>query len=79
MNRELSVLINFYIEILYPVCNTRIIIADSGMANGGRILYHFKRLLRDHRTTVLFTSYQTANTCREKMIDGAGYRGILKL
>jgi metallo-beta-lactamase family protein len=47
-----------------------IIIAGSGMATGGRILHHFKRLLRNYRTTVLFTGYQAGGTRGEKMLDG---------
>ncbi len=54
-------------DLQYP----HIIIAGSGMATGGRILHHFKRLLRHHRTTVLFTGYQAGGTRGEKMIDGA--------
>ncbi len=54
-------------EQQYP----HIIIAGSGMATGGRILHHFKRLLRDHRTTVLFTGYQAGGTRGAKMIAGA--------
>jgi len=48
-----------------------IIIAGSGMASGGRILHHFKRLLGDHRTTVLFTGYQAGGTRGAKMLQGA--------
>jgi len=48
-----------------------IIIAGSGMATGGRILHHMKRLLRDHRTTVLFTGYQAGGTRGAKMLSGA--------
>lgn len=48
-----------------------IIIAGSGMATGGRILHHFKRLLRDHRTTVLFTGFQAGGTRGAKMLSGA--------
>lgn len=41
------------------------------MATGGRILHHFKRLLRDHRTTVVFTGYQAGGTRGAKMLGGA--------
>lgn len=48
-----------------------IIIAGSGMATGGRILHHFKRLLKAHRTTVLFTGFQAGGTRGAKMLAGA--------
>ena len=54
---------------LYP----HIIIAGSGMATGGRILHHFKRLLSNHRTRVLFTGYQAGGTRGAKMIDGVDH------
>ncbi len=54
-------------KLHYP----HIIIAGSGMATGGRILHHFKRLLQDHRTTVLFTGYQAGGTRGAKMLGGA--------
>ena len=47
-----------------------IIIAGSGMATGGRILHHFKRLLKDHHTTVLFTGFQAGGTRGAKMLSG---------
>jgi metallo-beta-lactamase family protein len=54
-------------EIVMP----HIIIAGSGMATGGRILHHMKRLLGDHRTTILFTGYLAGGTRGAKMISGA--------
>ncbi len=53
-------------EQRYP----HIIIAGSGMATGGRILHHFKRLLSNHHTTVLFTGYQAGGTRGAKMLQG---------
>ncbi|WP_323844279.1 MBL fold metallo-hydrolase [Microbulbifer magnicolonia] len=47
-----------------------IIIAGSGMATGGRILHHFKRLLGHSKTTVLFTGYQAGGTRGAKMLEG---------
>ncbi|MFC6673148.1 MBL fold metallo-hydrolase [Marinobacterium aestuariivivens] len=53
-------------ELTYP----HIIIAGSGMVTGGRILHHLKRLLPDHRTTVLLTGYQAGGTRGAKMEQG---------
>lgn len=47
-----------------------IIIAGSGMATGGRILHHFKRLIGRSNTTVLFTGYQAGGTRGAKMLAG---------
>lgn len=54
-------------DLQYP----HIIIAGSGMATGGRILHHMKRLLGDHRTTLMFTGYQAGGTRGAKMLAGA--------
>ncbi|MGE0410082.1 MAG: MBL fold metallo-hydrolase [Amphiplicatus sp.] len=39
-----------------------IIIASSGMCEGGRIRHHLKRRLRDERNTILLTGYQASGT-----------------
>lgn len=45
-------------DINYP----HIIIAGSGMMTGGRILHHMKRLLPQHRNTLLLSGYQAGGT-----------------
>lgn len=54
-------------DIAYP----HIIIAGSGMATGGRILHHMKRLITDYRTTLLFTGFQAGGTRGDKMLSGS--------
>jgi len=57
-------------KALSDITMPHIIIAGSGMATGGRILHHFKRLLGDHRTTVLFSGFLAGGTRGAKMING---------
>ena len=48
-----------------------IIIAGSGMCNGGRILHHFRREIGRKETHVIFTGYQPPGTLGRRIIDGA--------
>jgi len=49
----------------------KIIIAGSGMSNGGRILHHEKNYLPDKNNTILLTGYQTLGTMGRLIMDGA--------
>jgi metallo-beta-lactamase family protein len=48
----------------------KIIIAGSGMSQGGRILHHEKRYLADPKSTILFIGYQAKNSLGRKVLDG---------
>jgi metallo-beta-lactamase family protein len=47
------------------------IIAGSGMVNGGRVLHHLRHRLPDPSTIVLFTGYQAEGTRGRDLIEGA--------
>jgi len=48
----------------------KIIIAGSGMSEGGRIVHHEKRYLSDPKNTILFIGYQVANSLGRRIRDG---------
>lgn len=48
----------------------KIIIAGSGMMNGGRILHHAIRYLPEERSTLLLVGYQAAGTLGRRIYDG---------
>jgi len=48
----------------------KIIIAGSGMSQGGRILHHEQRYLSDPKTIMLFVTYQAAGTLGRRIFDG---------
>lgn len=48
----------------------KIIMAGSGMSEGGRILHHEKRYLPDPKSTLLIIGYQTRGTLGRRLLDG---------
>ncbi len=48
-----------------------IVIAGSGMCEGGRILHHLKNTITDPNNIILITGYQAQNTLGRKLVEGA--------
>ena len=48
-----------------------VIIAGSGMASGGRVLFHFKQFISDKKNTVLFVGFQGGGTHGRELVGGA--------
>jgi metallo-beta-lactamase family protein len=48
-----------------------VVVASSGMAEGGRVVHHLRQRLADERNAVVFTGYQAAGTRGRALVDGA--------
>lgn len=49
----------------------KVIIAGSGMSNGGRILYHEMKYLPDPNSTIIIVGYQAVNTLGRQIVEKA--------
>ena len=58
-------------KAILHVPSPKIIIAGSGMSNGGRILHHEKNYLPNKNDTILLTGYQSVGTLGRLIHDGA--------
>ncbi len=48
----------------------KVIMAGSGMLNGGRILFHLQRYIGDEKNTLLIVGYQAVGTLGRRLLDG---------
>ncbi|OGD30600.1 hypothetical protein A2833_00650 [Candidatus Azambacteria bacterium RIFCSPHIGHO2_01_FULL_44_55] len=55
----------------------KVIVAGSGMSNGGRIVHHERRYLSDSHSILLIIGYQVAGTLGRRLLDGAAEVKIL--
>ncbi|MBI2676420.1 MAG: MBL fold metallo-hydrolase [Candidatus Yanofskybacteria bacterium] len=53
------------------VPSPKIIIAGSGMSNGGRILHHERRYLSDPNSAIVFVGYQVEGSLGRKILDSS--------
>lgn len=47
-----------------------IVLSASGMATGGRVVHHLRRLLPDPKNRILFSGYQAAGTRGRRLLNG---------
>lgn len=58
-------------KAINDVPSPKIIIAGSGMSQGGRIIHHEARYLSDPNSTLLIVGFQAAGSLGRKILDGA--------
>lgn len=58
-------------ERIHTAPNPKIIIAGSGMSQGGRVRSHEKAYLSDPKVTIAFSGYQVPGSLGRRILDGA--------
>lgn len=58
-------------KLINDVAPPKMIIAGSGMMQGGRILHHLKRYLDDPKTRICIVGHQVGNSLGRRLLDGA--------
>ncbi|MBI2454268.1 MAG: MBL fold metallo-hydrolase, partial [Parcubacteria group bacterium] len=58
-------------KAINDVMPPKVVIAGSGMSEGGRILHHERRYLPDPKSTLLIIGYQTAGSLGRRLLEGA--------
>lgn len=67
------------VKYLAKSARPTIVIAASGMCNGGRIMSYLKALIEDKRTDILFTGYQARNSIGRKIQNYGPSNGYVKI
>ncbi len=58
-------------KVINEARGVKMIIAGSGMMNGGRIIHHALRYLSDPKSTLILVGYQAEGTMGREILDGA--------
>lgn len=58
-------------KAINDIDSNAIIIAGSGMCNGGRITHHFKHRIWNEKNSVIFVGYQASGTLGREIVEGA--------
>lgn len=67
------------VKFLKKTARPVIVIAASGMCNGGRITDYLKALLNDKRTDILFSGYQARNSIGRQILKYADKNGWVEI
>lgn len=67
------------VKYLKKSARPTLVIAASGMCNGGRITRYLKALLADKRTDILFTGYQARNSLGRQILKQGPKNGWVKI